>query len=233
MGEETQILVAAASSMTEVLREVAATFEKQHPGIRVRFNFASSGTLLRQIQAGAPVDVFVSASSVEMDALQKAGRLLDGTRAEIAANRLVLITPAADRRVTGWESLAAPPTGRIALSNPDSVPSGRYAKETLTRRGLWNAVAKRAVYGENVRQTLAYVAGGNVAAGIVFATDAKIEARRVRIAATAVPGKDHAPIVYPAAVLTASRRRDAARRFVAFLRQPAARDVFRRRGFTE
>jgi molybdate transport system substrate-binding protein len=226
-----EILVAAASSLTDVLKEIAAAFQKANPRIRIRFTFGASGTLLQQIQAGAPVDVFISASPKEMDTLEKAGRLLAGTRANIAGNRLVLIVPASGSRVTGWVSLVSAP-GRIALSNPDSVPSGRYARETLTRRKLWDAVAKKGVYGGNVRQTLAYVAGGNVAAGVVFATDAKIEARRVRVVATATPGKDHAPIVYPASILGSSRQSNAARRFLTYLRTPAAQAVFRRFGFT-
>lgn len=231
MEFKVEILVAAAASLTDALKEIAPAFQKANSGISIRFTFGASGTLLQQIQAGAPVDVFISASPKEMDTLEKAARLLSGTRTDITGNRLVLIAPASDSRVTGWESLTTA-TGRIALSNPDSVPSGRYAKETLIRRKLWSTVANRAVYGGNVRQTLAYVAGGNVPAGIVFATDAKIEARRVRVVGTATPGRDHAPIVYPAALLRSSRQADAARRFLAYLRTPAAQAVFRRFGFT-
>ena len=118
------------------------------------------------------------------------------------------------------------------MANPESVPAGRYGRGTLTKRGLWTVLQARLIFGENVRQTLTYVAGGNVDAGIVFATDARSEAKRVRIVAVAIPGKDHAPIVYPAAVVTGAASPEAARRFVRFLQSHESQTILRRFGFS-
>jgi molybdate transport system substrate-binding protein len=227
-----EVVVSAAASLTDAFTAIGKAFTAAHPGTTVRLNFGASGALLRQIEQGAPVDVFASASPKEMDTLQHEGKVEAGTRATFAGNRLALVAPAKGGGPAAWESLATTGVKRVALSDPDSVPSGRYAKETLTRRGLWAAVAKKAVYGENVRQTLTYVAGGDVDAGIVFATDARIAAKRVRVVATAVPGKDHAPITYPAAVVAGAPNAPAARRFVQFLRGKEARTVLARCGFT-
>ena len=196
----------------------------------VRRNVASSGALLQQIRQGAPVDVFISASTRELDTLEQEHRLEKATRVTVASNRLVLIAPQGSM-LRRWEELASGLVTRVALSQPSSVPSGRYAKETLQHRKLWKAVEPKAVYGENVRQTLAYVAGSNVEAGLVFATDARAE-KRVRIIATAQPGLDHSPILYPAAVLTGAPNPAAARRFVVFLQSKAAQAIFARFGFT-
>ncbi len=225
-----EILVSAAASLTDALTEVGKAFTQTDPGTTVRFNFASSGALQQQIEQGAPVDVFASASPKEMDALQSEKRIEPATRVDFAGNRLVLIAPRGSA-IKHWTDLNAPFVRRVAISNPDSVPSGRYARETLTRRGLWNAVQPKAVFGENVRQTLTYVSGGDAEAGIVFATDARIEARRVRVVEEAAPGRDHAPIVYPAAVVAVAPNAPAARRFVAFLRGPVAQGILARYGF--
>lgn len=221
-----ELIVSAASSLTEALTELA----RQAPGMTVRLNFASSGALLQQIRQGAPVDVFISASTRELDTLEREQRLEKATRVTVASNRLVLIAPQGSM-LRRWEELASGLVTRVALSQPSSVPSGRYAKETLQRRKLWRAVEPKAVYGESVRQTLAYVAGSNVEAGLVFATDARAE-KRVRIIATAQPGLDHSPILYPAAVLTGAPNPTVARRFVLFLQSKAAQALFARFGFT-
>jgi molybdate transport system substrate-binding protein len=176
------------------------------------------------------VDVFAAAAEKEMDDLVKAGRMEARTRADFASNRLVLIAPKASR-LAGWDGLRGSGVRRIALGQPDSVPAGRYAKETLTRRGLWEPLQKKLVFAGNVRQTLSYVAMGNADAGLVFATDARIEANRVRVVAVTVPGKDHSPILYPAAVVAGAKNADAARRFVAYLRTPAAQAILKRYGF--
>lgn len=220
------ILVSAASSLMEAFREIGSVYKMA----KIRFNFAASGPLAQQIQAGAPVDVFAAASPLEMDQLDKAGRVEKGSRVVFASNRLVLIVPKGSR-VKGWSDLKTNDVKRVALSQPASVPSGRYARETLVKRGLWLAVQPKAVFGENVRQTLSYVAGGDVDAGLVFSTDARIERLRVRVAATALAGRDHAPILYPAAVVAGAPHADAARQFVRFLAEPVSRRILARHGF--
>jgi molybdate transport system substrate-binding protein len=203
----------------------------------VRFNFAASGVLLQQIMQGAPADVFASAAVKEMDVLNAAGRIEPATRIVFARNQLVLIVPQnsalgrASTKPWGWYSLADPGVRRVALSNPESVPSGRYARQLLERQGVWPRVQNKAIFGENVRQTLTYVATGDADAGIVFATDARHESRRVRVLARSVPGRDHEPIVYPAAVVRDAPNAAAARRFVRFLRSGVAQAILRRHGF--
>jgi molybdate transport system substrate-binding protein len=226
-----EILVSAAASLTDALNEVGKAYTTANPGTVVRFNFGASGALQQQIAQGAPVDVFASASPKEMDALQKMNRIEPATRADFAGNRLILIAPTGSA-LKHWDDLRAPTVRRVAISNPESVPSGRYAQETLTKRGLWDIVQPKAVFGENVRQTLTYVVGGNVDAGIVFATDAQMERQRVRVVEEAVPGRDHSPILYPAAVITRAPNATGARKFVAFLRGAAAQSILARYGFT-
>jgi molybdate transport system substrate-binding protein len=226
-----EVLVSAAASLTDAMTEIGAAYGRAHPRMTVRFNFGASGALQHQIELGAPVDVFASASPVEMDAIERSKRVVSSTRVTVAGNRLVLIAPP-NSPLRDWDGLRSPSVRRVAISDPDSVPSGRYARETLAKRGLWSTVRPKAVFGENVRQTLTYVAGRNADAGLVFATDARIDADRVRVVATAVPGRDHDPILYPAAVVAGAPNPAAARSFVQFLRGPAAQAILARYGFT-
>lgn len=232
MAEEIEeILVSAASSLTDVFTAVGQAWTRAEKGAAIaKFNFGASGALMQQILAGAPVDVFAAASPVEMDKLAKAGRIDPKLRRDFASNRLVLIAPLSGSALKDWEGLAAQAIRRIAISNPDSVPSGRYARQTLQKRRLWDRLRPKLVFGENVRQTLAYVAGGNADAGIVFRTDARIE-KRVRVVAEAVPKRDHDPILYPAAVIAGAAHAAAAARFVAFLGTPEAGKILEGFGF--
>lgn len=235
MNEE--ILVAAAASLTEAFQAIGRAFARANPPLKVRFNFGASGALARQITQGAPVDVFASAGVQEMDALEKAGRIEPTTRTVFAGNRLALVVPRdsalgrASSKPPGWYSLAAPGVKRVALSNPETVPSGRYARQLLERQGIWNVIRAKAVFAGNVRQTLTYVSTGDVDAGIVFVTDAKAAGRRVRVLATPNAPRDHEPILYPAAVVTGAPNGEVARRFVAFLRSAPAQAVFKKQGF--
>lgn len=225
-----EVVVSAAASLTDALTEIGAAYTRANPGTVVRFNFGASGALMQQILQGAPVDAFAPASRREMDTLQQAHRVEPATRIDFASNRLVLVAPAGSR-LRNWDGLRQRTVRRVAISNPAYVPSGRYAQQTLTARGLWPIVQPRAVLGENVRQTLTYVAAGDVDAGIVFATDARAEAARVRVAGYAIPGRDHEPIVYPAAVVRGAPNSASARRVVAYLRSAVAQAILRRHGF--
>jgi molybdate transport system substrate-binding protein len=226
------ILVSAAASLTDSMNEIGREFTKAYPRTTVRFNFGSSGALLQQIKQGAPADVFAPASSREMDELDRANLIERQTKTGFAGNRLVLVAPL-HSKINRWEDLRLSTVRRVALSNPGYVPSGRYARETLTRRGLWQDITRKAVYGENVRQTLAYVVNGDADAGAVFLTDAILEKSQLRIIERAVSGKDHAAIVYPAAVIRGAPNAPAARRFVAFLIGPEAQGILQRYGFTK
>lgn len=223
-----QLTVSAAASLTDVLRGIGRLFEDRHPTVQVRFSFAASGALLQQIAQGAPVDVLVSADeeTVERGIAQKL--LAAGTRREVAANSLVLVTAKDSERVRTLADLAGRTVQRIAIGKPATVPAGRYAQQALEKAGLWTALDARFVYADNVRQVLDYVSRGEVDAGIVYATDALLMRDRVRVAET-VAG--HAPIRYPAIVVADTRRLDMAVAFIDFLRSPTARDRFTVAGF--
>ena len=224
------ITIAAAVSMKEALEEVAAAYEKR-TGDDVELNFGSSGQLMTQIARGAPVDVFVPAADEQMDQLARDGLIDPQTRVAIAGNRLVLIVPGdLAAAPMSFEGLADKRFKRIGIGQPDTVPAGKYAMQVLTHLGLAEALRPRLVYGANARQVLSYVARGEVDAGIVYRSDA-LAAGNVSVVATADESW-HEPIRYPAAVVNATRHRDAARRFVDFLRHDEAQQVLARHGFT-
>ena len=236
MNEE--ILVSAAASLTEAFQAIGRAFEQANAPLKVRFNLGASGALMRQIEQGAPVDVFASAGDAEMNALAKAGRVEPTTRSIFAGNRLALIVPADGRldrmevsKPPSWYTLGYPFVRRVALSKPETVPSGRYARQLLEQQGIWARVRAKAVFGGNVRQTLTYVTTGDVDAGVVFVTDAIAAKGRVRVLVTSLAPRDHEPIVYPAAVLTDAPNANVARRFVAFLRSAPAQAVLKKQGF--
>ena len=225
-----ELIVSAASSLTDVFDEIGRRFARRREGVPVRFNFGASGALAQQILAGAPADVFVAAATKEMDALEKAGRIEPKTKQMFATNTLALIAPLKSR-LKDFDGLKAPEVRRIALSNPDSVPSGRYAKEALTKKKLWDSVQPKAVFGENVRQTLTYVINGDADAGIVFVTDAKAAEKKVKIVERTRSGVDHAPCLYLAAVVAGSANAEAARQFVEYLLYHETQVYLYRNGF--
>ncbi|HET6764189.1 MAG TPA: molybdate ABC transporter substrate-binding protein [Longimicrobiaceae bacterium] len=224
------VTVSAASSLREAMADVTRIYAAEHPAVDVRVNLGGSGTLARQIEQGAEVDLFVSASATQMDALQAKGLVDPRTRRVAAGNELVLIAPAASTVPARFADLADARVRRVALGAVPSVPAGEYARQALAALGLAKAVAPKAVYAQDVRQVLAWVAAGEADAGIVYRTDAAAGGARVRIVATA-PSTTHRPVTYPLAVVTASRHRGAAMAFAAFLLGPRGREVLARRGF--
>ncbi|PAL21385.1 molybdate ABC transporter substrate-binding protein [Sphingopyxis sp. GW247-27LB] len=225
-------LVLAAASLQESLTEAADAWAAQGHA-RPVLSFAASSALARQIMAGAPADLFLSADEPWMDAVQKAGLLRGGTRTTLLGNRLVLIAPVGSRvRLTparGFPIARALGGGRLAVADPDAVPAGKYAKAALTSLGVWRGVAERLAPAENVRAAMALVERGAAPLGIVYATDAKAS-RAVRVIGT-FPASSHPPIRYPVAVLKASRHKDATA-FRAFLLSRQARAIFARHGFS-
>ncbi len=225
------LTVSAAASLSNAFRELGPLFEAQNAGTRVVFNFAASDALLAQIAKGAPVDVFAAADQESMDRAEAQKLLATGSRRNFAGNALVLIAPADSRMVLGsLADLERPEVKRVALGAPAGVPAGRYAKAALEAARLWPAIEAKAVYAQNVRQALDYVARGEVEAGFVYATDAAVQKDRVRIAFTVATGT---PIAYPVAAIAGSAQPDAARRFVEFLPTPAAQAVLARYGFAK
>jgi molybdate transport system substrate-binding protein len=216
-------VVLAAASLQEALGDAAAAWHAAgHPAPRL--SFAGSGVLARQVEAGAPADLFVSADEEWMDYLQQRGLLRTGTRATIATGELVLVAPVAS---TG-RGLAALGSGQVALADPASVPAGRYAKAALQSAGLWEGVAGRVIPAENVRAALALVERGEVPLAIVYATDARASPQ-VRVVHRFPPGS-HPPIRYPVATLKDAAHPDA-QGFAAFLRSAEGQRLLAARGF--
>jgi molybdate transport system substrate-binding protein len=230
-AEKPSITVFAAASLTNALQELGDGFTKQ-TSIPIRFSFAASSALARQIENGAPADVFLSADQEWMDYLQTRNLIRADTRRDVLGNRLVLIAPADSTIKLKIEPrfplAAALGKGRLATGDPDSVPVGRYAREALTALGVWNDVADRVVRADSVRSALAFVDRAEAPLGIVYETDALID-KRVRVV-DVFPADSHKPIVYPIA-LTGAAKIEAAR-FVAYIRGPAGVVAFKAYGFT-
>lgn len=224
------VLVFAAASLTNVLEEIDAAFSAL-TGVHVRASYASSSVLAKQIEAGAPADIFLSADRKWMDYLEKHQLLKDGSRRDVLGNQLVLIAPAASavqvKLARGVNLAALLQGGRLATGDPDSVPAGIYARQALAQLGAWDALADHLVRAENVRAALAYVARGEAPLGIVYRTDALAE-QRVRIVDT-FPGSSHPPITYPVARTLQSN--PDARRYSDFLSSEAGRAIFTKYGF--
>lgn len=222
-----ELRVHAAASLSDVLTGIGAQFERE-TGTRVIFNFGGSGTLARQIEEGVPGDVFFSADEERMDALDARGLVDHSTRTPVLSNVLVVaVRTDSAIRIDGVRGLLG--CRRIALAQPDLVPAGAYAREFLRRSGVWTQLAPRLIPTDNVRAALAAVEAGNVDAGFVYRTDLAA-APSLRIA-FAVTGSAAPAISYPIAVLRASRQPALARRFIGYLRMPAARQRFAGSGF--
>ncbi len=230
-SDKPSITVFAAASLTNVLQELGDGFTKT-TSIPVRFSFAASSALARQIENGSPADVFFSADLEWMDYLQNHNLIQPDSRHNVIGNRLVLIAPI-DSKIKlkiepGFALAAALGKGRLATGDPDAVPAGRYAREALTTLGVWSNVADRLVRADSVRSALAFVDRGEAPLGIVYDTDALID-KRVRVV-DVFPDNSHLPIVYPIA-LTSHAGGDAAK-LVDYLRGPAGQVAFKAYGFT-
>ncbi len=226
------LTVFAAASLKEALDEQASKFEAD-TGSKVVVSYAGSNALAKQIEAGAPADVFLSADVDWVDYLDKHKLIRPGTRVDLLRNRLVLIAPAdspASLRIApGFGLAAALGAGRLAMANPDSVPAGKYGRDALRSLGIWTAIEPHMARAENARGALLLVARGEAPFGLVYATDALAD-RKVRVVDTFAEST-HAPIVYPVAIV-ASSRSPYAQRFVDSLASPAARAIWARHGFT-
>lgn len=223
------LVVSAASSLTNAFNDIAQSYEAQHPGSKVLLNFGASGALLQQMAKGAPVDVFASADQETMDAAQQQGVVRAADRQDFVRNALVVVAPMdAKASPAALKDLVGPGVARVALALPASVPVGRYGKHALEAAGLWAAVQSKLINTTNVRQSLDYVARGEVDAGFVYATDAALMKDKVKTA-FAVP-LDRA-ILYPIARTAASGNAAEAAAFIAYVRSPAGQAILARYGF--
>lgn len=223
------LVVSAAASLTNAFKEVAQGYEKEHAGTKVILNFGASDVLLQQIVKGAPADVFASADQKAMDKAVEEKAVKPASRVDFAANQVVLIVPADSKaNITALKDLTRDDVKRIAYGNPASVPVGRYTQGALEAAGLWKEVQAKSVLAQNVRQSLDYVARGEVDAGFVFATDAAIMADKVKVAVR-VPSQT--PVTYPIAVTTREAAAREAESFVAYVLSPAGQAILSRYGF--
>jgi molybdate transport system substrate-binding protein len=223
------LLVSAAASLTDAFRELGQEFARTHNEAKVEFNFAASDVLMRQIVEGAPVDVFASADLKAMDSAAAQSAIDGATRTTFAANRLVLALPL-DSALTVREltDLKTAPVKRLAISRPEAVPGGRYAKAALEAAELWRALESKFIYTQNVRQSLDYIARGEVDAGFVYATDAAMLRDKVKVGFEIATPQ---PIVYPIAVVKRTKQAVLARQFVDFVRSPDGQQILARYGF--
>jgi molybdate transport system substrate-binding protein len=224
-----EVTVSAAISLKDVLDEISGMYRADNPGVTIHFNLGASGTLQRQIEEGAPVDLFISASSNQMDSLASHTLILAETRKDLVKNSIVLIAPEGRASITGFQDLVRPEVKVIAIGDPQTVPAGKYAQEVLTHFDLFDKLKPKFVLAKDVRQVLTYVETGNADAGIVYATDARTSTR-VSVITTA-PEDSHSPVVYPVAIIAGSKNVDAAKAFEEFLLGSKASAIFKKYGF--
>jgi molybdate transport system substrate-binding protein len=227
--QDTDLTISAAISLQNALQDTTRLYRAQHSNVTVHLNLGASGTLQRQIEEGAPVDLFLSAAETEMNALESKGLIVRDTRENLLTNSVVLIVPRGRGGIRSFQGLADGSVKIIAIGNPQSVPAGKYAQEVLTHFGLYERLRPKFVFAKDVRAVLTYVETGNADAGIVYETDA-LTTDQVTVVVTAPPGS-HAPVVYPVAVMAGSRNVRAAKAFESFLFEPEAEAVFRKYGF--
>ena len=224
-----ELTVFAAASLTDSLREIASAYEQEHK-IKINFNLAASSFLARQIDEGAPADIFLSADEAKMDSLEQRGRIVNDTRQTLLGNSLVIVV-ARDSvlSIQSPNDLLRSDVKQIALADPKAVPAGIYSRRYFEKLGIWNRIAPKVIPTANVRAALAAVESGNVEAGMVYSTDAGIS-KKVKVAYQ-VPPADGPEIRYPAAVIKDSKHLESAKQFLAYLRSEKASAIFRRYGF--
>jgi molybdate transport system substrate-binding protein len=228
VSQAAQVTVFAAASLTDSLKQIAADYEKTS-GDKIVFNFAASGTLARQIETGAPADIFFAADETKADALEKKGLLVSGTRKSLLGNTLVIVTTPDAVAVHAPADLTNAAIQHIALGDVKIVPAGTYAKAYLEKLQLWPAIENKVVPCESVRAVLAAVESGNVDAGFVYKTDAAIS-KKVKVAYE-VLAADAPKISYPLALLKDAPQPEAAKKFIVYLDSEDATAVFRKFGF--
>lgn len=226
-----ELTVSAAASLTNAFKDIAQAYEKQYPDARVHLNFGASGALLAQMAKGAPVDVFASADQPTMDKAEKQGLLKPHAREDFARNTLVLIVPAhSTLSLKTLDDLGKADVQKVALGNPATTPAGNYARETMQAGGQWDTVSPKIIHTQNVRQSLDYVARGEVDAGFVYGTDARVAKDKVKVAFDVAT---QSPILYPIAYTAQTANTAEARRFINYLHSDAGQAVLARYGFAK
>lgn len=223
------LTISAAASLKDAMGEIKQLYSSDKPNVTLTINFGASGSLQQQIEQGAPADIFMSAATKQMDALKQKGLLIDDTVKNLLVNEVVLVTPKDSVLVKSFNDLTNDKVKKIAVGEPKSVPAGQYGEEVLTNLKIMDKVKAKEIYAKDVKEVLAWVETGNVDAGIVYSTDAKVSTK-VQIAANA-PENSHKAIIYPAAVIKSSKNADAAKDFLNYLSGDKAKAVFEKYGF--
>ena len=231
-GEETEILVAAAASLKNAYEDkLIPMFEEANPGVIVKGTYDSSGKLQTQIEEGLDADVFMSAATKQMKALDEEGMIASDTITDLLENKIVLIVPAGnEKKLEKFEDIEK--ADSIALGDPASVPAGQYSEEALTNLGIWDKIQDKVSFGTNVTEVLNQVAAASADAGIVYATDAASMADKVEVVAEAPEGSLSKKVIYPVAVVKGTAHEEVAKEFVAFLQTDKAITVFEDYGFS-
>lgn len=226
----TELIISAAASLKDAMTDIQSTYEKEHPEVTLKMNYGSSGALAQQISQGAPADLFFSADEKHFNQLVTAGNIAKKDGVQLLGNKLVLIVPKNEQSgVTKFQDLSKKDVNKLSIGTPETVPAGKYAKESLTKIGIWKNIEAKIVYAKDVRQVLSYVETGNVNAGIVYKTDALIS-NKVKVVATA-NANTHTPIIYPVGVIKDSKQYKAAKDFYHYLQSEEALKVFKKYGF--
>lgn len=227
--EPTEIMVSAAASLKDSLTELQKAYALKKPEVKLTINFAASGTLQQQIEQGAPADLYISAGKKQMDALETKNLIVKDSRIDLLGNDLVLVAGKDNAKVTSLEDLKKPDIAQISIGTPESVPAGKYAQEALKKLTLWDALQPKLVMAKDVTSVLNYVETGNTEAGFVYRSDAQ-GSTKVKVV-TVVPESSHSPIVYPAAVISATKNKQVAADFLKYLQSSEAQQVFAKYGF--
>lgn len=232
-GEATELLAAAAASLKNAYEEeLIPMFEQQNPGITVTGTYDSSGKLQTQIEEGLEADIFMSAATKQMDALNEKGFIAEDTMTDLLENKIVLIVPKGNTAgLETFEDIVK--ADSVALGDPASVPAGQYAQEALTSLGIWEKIQDKVSFGTNVTEVLNQVAASSADAGIVYATDAASMADQVEVIAEAPEGSLAKKVIYPVAVVKKSAHFEEAEKFVEFLKTEEAMKVFEGYGFSK
>lgn len=226
----TTLTISAAKSLTDAMGEISTLYAKEHPEVTLTFNFGSSGSMRQQIEQGAEVDLFMPAALKDVNALKDQGLLLEDTIRNILGNELVLVVPADSKlSLADFKEVTNPGVKKLALGEPASVPAGKYAEEVFTTLGVLDQVKAKTVYAKDVKEVLTWVETGNAEAGVVYVSEA-MASDKVKVVATA-PADSHSPIIYPAAVIKASKQPAAAKEFLDFLSTDGAKEVFEKYGY--
>ncbi|QDR79640.1 molybdate ABC transporter substrate-binding protein [Sporomusa termitida] len=225
-----ELNISAAVSLKDTLAEIQKNYQAKNPHVKLVFNLGASGALQKQIEQGAPADIFISAAPKQMNELEEKNLINKATRKNLVENKLVVVVPKETKlSITKYEDLTQNGVQKIALGETATVPAGQYAREVLLKLNLWDQLQDRVVFAKDVRTVLAYTETGNVEAGIVYKTDA-VASDKVKVAAVAPEGS-HQPIVYPIAVTTGTQQQQAAEAFSEYLFSTESKAIFEKNGF--